>query len=163
MEITANNGEWEPVLTRIILTGEMLTLVFQGFDNDLGNNIGVFNTSKDEEIQKIEEQLQQQILDDYEFVENYNKPYKMRITYDKLEQENEQLKDSIEDLKKSDCVSMVQTERSIRKSTENKYEIVLNDYRNLKQKLDEIEKLVDYTTNQGTIRQIQKILKESKS
>lgn len=49
---------------RINLTEEMLDLIFDGFDNDLGNNIGVYNTSKEEKIRDVEDEIKQQILED---------------------------------------------------------------------------------------------------
>jgi len=55
------------------ITKEMLTLIFEGFDNDLGNNYGVNDTSKDEEIQHMQKQIIQQILNNQTIVERLRK------------------------------------------------------------------------------------------
>lgn len=44
------------------LTKEIIDLIFHGFNNDLGNNIGVYDTSKEEKIRDNEDELKQQIL-----------------------------------------------------------------------------------------------------
>jgi len=45
------------------------------------------------ETKEQAQQLKQQILDDSKFREEYNKPYSIRITYQKLEEENKKLKE----------------------------------------------------------------------
>jgi len=54
------------------------------------------------ECQWKEEQaneLKQQILENQEFVANYHKPYKVRVTYDKLEEDRDNLKQKLEEKK----------------------------------------------------------------
>lgn len=55
------------------LTEETLDLVFHGFTNDLGNNVGVYDTSKEEKIRDVEDELKQQILEDHKIVEALTK------------------------------------------------------------------------------------------
>lgn len=58
---------------RIKLTEETLRLIIQGFDNDLGNNIGVYDISKEEKIREGEEMIIQQILENQEKAEKLDR------------------------------------------------------------------------------------------
>jgi len=53
----------------IKLTEKTLRLIFQGFGNDLGNSYGVYDTSREEEIQHMDEQIIQQILENQDIVD----------------------------------------------------------------------------------------------